>query len=226
MVGRTNAGHAGGGGTAFEAYIQVVTDASASITAVNLAGDTFTGTADATGALVLTVTAPGTYTITEIDGGEETVVVADYGETYQVTVLAFNGVLIDGANQYGEFTALAYAYNNYAATVPNVDYDTSAVPNYIHISISQNRSGVYKSGIYVDLTGYDYLKFNAAFGNNIQVRLIDESDVITSIWSSSYPGDSQFHNITVSVTALTGKRKVEILVYNGAHFYVSNMHFE
>lgn len=226
MVGRTNVGGGGGSGSSFLAYLQVATDPNAVITAVNLAGDTFSGTADNTGALVLNITEPGTYTVTETDGGVETIVIADDGVTYQLTVIAFNGVLIDGANQYGEFTALAYAYNNYVATVPNVDYDTSAVPNNIHISISQSRSGVYKSGIYVDLTGYDYLKFNAAFGNGIQVRLIDENDIITAIWSSSYPGDTQFHDITVSVTALTGKRKVEILVYNGAHFYVSNMHFE
>ncbi|MBR6836020.1 MAG: hypothetical protein IKM72_08480, partial [Oscillospiraceae bacterium] len=62
MEGITNAViGSGGGGSAFLAYLQVATDPNAVITAVNLAGDTFSGTADSTGALVLNITEPGTY---------------------------------------------------------------------------------------------------------------------------------------------------------------------
>ena len=95
MIGRTNVGGGGGSGSSFLAYLQVTTDPNAVITAVNLAGDTFSGTADNTGSLVLNITEPGTYTVTETNGGAETIVVSDYGETYMVEVYAFDGSLID-----------------------------------------------------------------------------------------------------------------------------------
>lgn len=93
-VGMTNA-VIGSGGTNFIAYIQISTDPNAQISVVNLHGDAFSGTADNTGALLLTVTAPGTYTVSETGGGTASVLVIDYGVSYLVSVYAFDGTLID-----------------------------------------------------------------------------------------------------------------------------------
>lgn len=86
---RTNASTGGGGSASFTAYIQVTTDASASITATNLAGNTYTGTADSTGALLLEVNDAGTYTVS-ITGTtfSNTVAVIDNGASYSVTVFS------------------------------------------------------------------------------------------------------------------------------------------
>ena len=91
MTGRTNVG---GGGSDFTATIQVSTDPNAVITAVNLAGDTFSGTANASGNLSLVVNKPGTYAISETGGGLASVVVSDYGGTYSVSVYIFDGYVI------------------------------------------------------------------------------------------------------------------------------------
>lgn len=101
MIGKTNVG--GGGGSVFTAYIQISTDPSASITAVNLAGDTYSGTADSTGSLTITVHNPGTYTITESYSGmtaTETVVVPDIDRYYMITVITWDGTLYDSGTEY------------------------------------------------------------------------------------------------------------------------------
>ena len=183
MVGRTNAGHAGGGGTAFEAYIQVATDANASITAVNLAGDTFSGTADATGALVLTVTAPGTYTVTETDGGQGTVTVSDYGVTYQITVIAFDGFLVQSGVEKVDFTTRAIS-----ASSPSVAYNQIIDgENAIKVQEASGGIGQYLTSDFYSISDYPYLTVRG-YGYQVFVTAVDPQNNITHLGRLSRQG--------------------------------------
>ena len=117
-LGITNAS-TGGGGSTFSATLQIATDPNAVITSVNLAGDTFSGTADNSGALNLTITEPGTYTVTETDGGVESIVIADNGEIYTLTVIAFNGTMIEAGDTAISFESIAYAPGSYQSQAHN-----------------------------------------------------------------------------------------------------------
>lgn len=147
MVGRTNAS-TGGGGSAFLAYLQVATDANAQITAVNLAGDTFSGTADSTGALVLNITASGTYTVTETDGEVLSIVIADNGGIYSITLHAFDGnfivsgvVVVDGG-----MTSAGYSYDGKTPVAPTITTSTIVSETAIlQRQPANNGSGIYRT---------------------------------------------------------------------------------
>lgn len=99
MKGRVNA--LSGSRLSFVAYLLISTDAGAQISAANTTGDTYSGTADSTGSLVLTVYNFGLYTITAVITGESTTVaVVENGHSYNVTITAWNGQLYDTGNEY------------------------------------------------------------------------------------------------------------------------------
>ena len=227
MVGRTNASTGTGGGTAFEAYIQITTDANASITAVNLAGDTFSGTADNTGALVLTVTEPGTYTVTETDGGVETVIVADNGETYQITVIAFDGYIITSAQVVvgSGMSALAYSYGGYTGTIPQVDTTTVSGTSTIRAQVSGTAaSGLYVTTGYFDLSNYTKVRVQYQRRGQVKIVAVDQTDQLVEIQSLTS------ESLTTAVYNLSGldntkKYRFGVLLLNG-QFYVANFNLE
>jgi len=175
MVGRTNAS-TGGGGSAFLAYLQVATDPNAVITAVNLAGDTFSGTADSAGALVLNITEPGTYTVTETDGGVETIAIADNGETYTLVVTA--GSLIRNGAAIATFEAVGYNYLSYTGQAPTITSTQFSGENVIQVEEANgNYSGMYRTTKTYDISSFSVLVFRgcAVTGSSNYILIMDEN---------------------------------------------------
>lgn len=235
MTGITNAGVGGGGGSAFLAYLQIATDPNAVITAVNLAGDTFSGTADSTGSLVMDITEPGTYTVTETDGGNGTIVIADNGVTYTIEVNAFSGALIEnGAEVYGNFEAVGISYGNYtpaAPTITDTTYTSSGITyNVKRIYAASGTSGVYRTTIYIDTSVYEKLKLKFAVSNqdsaNVSVRFKDtesENAWNASIWyGDNFTTDRYYPRGYFPA----GSYEVGITVVDGASIYLNEFAFE
>lgn len=150
MIGRTNVG----GGSQFSATLQVTTDPNAVITAVNLAGDTFIGTADNTGSLVLNITEPGTYTVTETGVAKTaTVVVADYGVAYSAQVYAFNGTIIEGGERLVNFESVLVS----GGGLPQVSTETYSGKQVVWVSEPSGSSAIWRTEDFIDITDYDYL---------------------------------------------------------------------
>lgn len=181
MVGRTNVSIGGGGGSAFLAYLQVATDPNTVITAVNLAGNTFSGTADGEGALVLNISDPGTYTVTGTNGGEETIAIADNGAVYQVTVIGFDGIMIASSATVVQFESVAYSYGGKTGRAPTIG---SA---YSSVSILQNAnySGLYKTVLHYNINSFTQLEVrgngSAGTTNLLYFVLLDDNDNLTLI---------------------------------------------
>lgn len=178
MTGRTNAVVAGGGGSAFLAYLQVATDPNAVITAVNLAGDTFSGTADSTGALVLNITEPGTYTVTETDGGVETIAIADNGATYTLSVISFNGeVIINGAVAVSSgMSALAWETQYSSGVTPSISQGSTSGDTTIVATVT-NGSGVYITTNAFSLANFSQIVCKGLKNANGVIVLLEEDAV-------------------------------------------------
>lgn len=174
MVGRTNVGGGGGSGSSFLAYLQVATDPNAVITAVNLAGDTFSGTADNTGSLVLNITEPGTYTVTETDGGVESIAIADNGATYTIVVTA--GSLIRNGVAIATFEAVGYDYLSYTGQAPTITSAQFSGENVIQVDeASGNYSGMYRTTRTYDISSFSALVFRgcAVTGGSNYILIMD-----------------------------------------------------
>ena len=125
MVGRTNAG-GGGSASQWYAYIQVSTDANAIITAVNQAGNSYTRTADSSGSLIIVVGYPGTYTISRTGATSQTVVVADYGVAYPVSIYAaFTGKLIENGVEVVPFDGEAITSYSLPQKIPTITHEVT-----------------------------------------------------------------------------------------------------
>lgn len=231
MVGRTNASAGSGGGSAFLAYLQVATDPNAVITAVNLAGDTFSGTADSSGSLVLSITASGTYTVTETDGGVETIVIADNGETYTLSVIAFNGEVIINGEAVAIMSALAHDYSNsfgsWTGIVPTISYAGSGQDCVLNVTVGQaERSGVYVTN-YVDISSYTYMRFRyktSRYNGSVRVIAIDEQAQIIEISGATAETNLYVETFNFPSTIdKTKKYRLGVLVYGGATFYINNL---
>lgn len=175
MIGKTNVG----GGTQFTAALEITTDDYAEITAVNPAGDTVSGTADENGELTLTFTNPGTYTVTETDGGEEIIAIADNEAIYQLEIFAFNGTFISEGEMVVRFTA----YNQSGSDLPTVASTTISGENAVYVAQpSGNSTAVWLTEKAVDISEYSNLIFRGAKGTAAALRLlaIDEQGNMSS----------------------------------------------
>lgn len=188
MIGRTNVG---GGGRNFTATLQITTDPNAVITAVNLAGDTVSGTANASGSLTLNVSQPGTYTVTETDGGSETIVVADDGYTYVVEVYAFDGTLIRNGLLVVAFESLGLNAGESGPTASPTTVDTE---NAILIEQPDTNSGIYRTEDFIDISNY----------SSLAVRAKRNSNLTTYIYAYGSDGSSgSLVNLTASLETTT-----------------------
>lgn len=178
MVGRTNVGGGGGSGSSFLAYLQIATDPNAVITAVNLAGDTFSGTADNTGSLVLSITEPGTYTVTETDGGVETIAVADNGATYTLSVISFNGeVIISGAVAVSSgMSALAWETQYSSGVTPSISQGSTSGDATIVATVT-NGAGVYITTNAFSLANFSQIVCKGLKNGNGIIVLLEEDAV-------------------------------------------------
>ena len=173
MIGRTNACSGSGSSSLWYAYIQVSTDANAVITAVNPAGNSYTKTADSTGSAIFIVSYPGTYTISETDAPSQTVVVADYGVAYSVSIHvpppAGTYLILNGNPQvtFSRAAAIPSSYSQshetpYITTgVSKTNPVTGATENWLlYQQGSANSGGCYFTSSVVDLTRYSKLCIN------------------------------------------------------------------
>lgn len=164
MIGKTNVG----GGTQFTAALEITTDEYAEITAVNPAGDTVSGVADENGELTLTFTNPGTYTVTETDGGEEIIAIADNEATYQLEIFAFNGTFISEGAMVVRFTA----YNQSGSDLPTVASTTISGESAVYVQQpSGNSTAVWLTEKAVDISEYSSLIFRGAKGTAAATRI-------------------------------------------------------
>lgn len=214
MTGRTNASIASGG-SAFLAYLQVATDPNAEITAVNLAGDTFSGTADSTGALVLNITASGTYTVTETDGGEETIAIIDNGETYTISVFAFTGAMITNGLPVVDFTTMAYAQGGYTAAHPTVTSPTIYQERVAtRVQTNTARFGIYKTTELFDISEYTRVTITGIVTSGaVKLVAIDENNAVTEI--SQWTGSSITSTLVVGLSSLDNTKKYSFGVWLG-----------
>ena len=165
MIGRNNVG-GGGSSSTWYAYIQVSTDANAVITAVNPAGNSYTKTADSTGSAIFIVAYPGTYTISETGATSQTVVVADYGVSYSVSIYAvpvFTGVLINDGSEQVSFKSMGITGFNPPSKPLTISYNTIWVSgesyNIVNAAITDASNG--GAGAYVTQEAYDLSGFTA-----------------------------------------------------------------
>ena len=226
MIGKTNAG--GGGGSNFAAYLEVSTDAYAVITAVNLAGDTYSGTADSSGDLTLTIRKPGTYTVTETGGGSKTVVVADDGETYEVRIIAFDGSLIVGGVEVIDngFSAEAYQTGAWTGSVPLISSVTYGTTQYIAVDLPSggSKSGIYVTTDAVSITDFSTYSFygHQVTGSYCVAFAIDETG--TEQWNLGNLPDSD-QTATFGLNALDPSKKWRfgIWIYDVGHAYINEL---
>lgn len=219
-LGRTNAGNgSGGGGSAFSATLQVATDANAVITAINLAGDTFSGTANSSGSLTLTITEPGTYTVTETDGGVESIVIADNGATYTLEVTAFDGTMIyDGAKE-----VLFSSVNVTGSGFISASTTTFSGENALWIKeTSNNGSAQYVTSEWYDITEYNSLILRGCRATSLTTYIItvDEQNNMTYIAQLS---SLNTNTITLSGYDKTKKYRFGVLLANGNNVYIMSM---
>lgn len=176
MIGRTNAGQRGGGSWSWFAFIQVTTDANASITAVNPAGNSYTKTADSSGSVIFTVTYPGTYTISETGATSQTVVVADYGVAYNVTILVpppvgmyiiQSGVPAQNMSAYGALPTSASVGHDSPFITTGVSKRNPVTQQMDYWTLvqqgNQNSGGCYVTTSKISTAGYSTLNINAIY---------------------------------------------------------------
>lgn len=192
MTGITN--NSGGARIDFLAYILVKTDKnSASVTAVNLAGTTLTGTTDSEGYALLTTTETGTYTVTVTESGQSetgTAVVTsnDNGAIIHVEILFRYILFAEGINRLG-------AANTWTNSAGAHNLTISQYNIVVQGKISGKNYGLY-TGNKVDVTNYKHLLITGAFEKyyeyNLQVGLcnyvadpISGAGIIDSIWLSA-----------------------------------------
>lgn len=235
MIGKTNA-VIGGSTWSWYAYIQVSTDANASITATNPAGNTYIKTANSSGAVTFTVAFPGTYTISESGATSQTVVVADYGVSYSVSIYAapsFNGrIILDGQYQIS-MSALAVAAINLTPEAPTIRTNVGKVnpfnqSQYLYCveykQYSSNSTGILLSANKVDVTSFNYLRINNIYYANYQFIYFGVFDYLTS--STITPvvsGMASAAGLTSSldVSSVTGLKYVGVYGANDSNHYNS-----
>lgn len=196
MIGKTNVG----GGTQFSATLEVATDPTAIITAVNPAGDTFGGTADSNGELTLVMNKPGTYAVTETGGGTGYIVIADDGETYSITVYAFSGTFIENGEQIVRFESYIIS----GSAVPTTSKTTIYGNDALNISIASGSSAVYRSEA-VDISTYNAI---SVIGVAPGVYAYDEQNNETYLGSLDSYGERNF-----ALSGLDKTKKYKFGVY-------------
>lgn len=197
MVGRTNVG----GGSSFSATVEITTDANATITLTNLAGDTFSGNADSSGDLTIIVNKPGTYTVTETGASTtKAVVIADDGETYITEIYAFDGTFIaDGVQRVNFETQILSG-----GALPTVT--TKTIDNLTVLEVSQpaNSASIYRTAEFVDISEYTKIRVrcdrNSSF---IYISAFDEQGNQTQI--STLP--SNYLTSEIGITSLDSTKK-------------------
>ncbi len=183
MKGRVNA--LSGRGSSFIAYLLITTDGDAQITAVNTVGDSYSGTADSTGSLTLTVYNYGVYTITVVGTGTQTTVsVAENGQYYNIAITTWDGELYDAGNEYafktgGWIAEQGRAYPQYTSIVPTIQ----KLSDRMVIRVSPNaRIGAVITSDTIDITDYstlyvtcsnDYYHPGSSFMGYIEYYLVD-----------------------------------------------------
>ena len=208
MIGKTNVG---GGGSNFIAYIAVSTDPNAQISAVNLAGDVYTGTASASGSLLLPVRNPGTYTVSETGAGTATVVVSDYGAAYSVSLYLFVGNIISDGEivvNGGMFTE-GYPYYNYNGVAPSIT-GSSREQGYDCIITAMPSSG---SGFWITNNAFDISEYNSLFlraSTQHEQLVIGVSETEEEVITLASFANSNMSEIEASLENLVKTRKYKI----------------
>lgn len=207
MIGRTNVG-GNAPASLWYAYIQVSTDANAVITAVNPAGNSYTKTADENGSAIFIVAHPGTYTISETGATSQTVVVADYGVAYTVSIHVpiFNGTLINNGTETVDFSEYAYHYSSYDERSPyilqNMVYTVGGTSyNTVYIEQVSGYSGLYISTNAFNRSGYSNLIAKGIKSNGDFYPVAVSKNSLT-IQALSYPMSNSWGDITVSLSGL------------------------
>lgn len=224
-LGITNAS-TGGGGATFSATLQIATDANAVITAVNLAGDTFSGTANSSGSLILTITEPGTYTVTETDGGVESIVIADNGETYTIEVVAFDGKIIeDGLDPNNIMEAVGIAYSPYPAAVPTLtrgeQFENDITYDVVFIYVPNSKAGAYRSNITINTNQFSSIKLSCWVNTYFYVAFFDENDNIE--WSQYITSSGMHYNTPLTITGFpSGRYRIGVLQVSGGTFAIND----
>ena len=227
-IGRTNAGVGGGGSWSWYAYIQVSTDANASITAVNPAGNSYTKTADANGSCTCTVAYPGTYTISETGATSQTVVVADYGVIYPVSINipTFDGKLITDGVATVSYTASGMTGTNLTAKTPSLANLSREGYNCILVSLGSSGAGMYVSTNAYSIGSYSDLVLIGQYGeSSCGMCAVLEGE--TSAAKRQHLQITSFGTFTMSLSDLdrTKKYKFGVFVYSGSEsaIWVNNL---
>ena len=218
MVGRTNVG---GGGSDFVAYIQVTTDPNAVITATNPAGNTFTGTADSTGALTLTVRNSGTYTVSETGAPSESVVVSDYGEIYTVSIAQFDGYIVNNGTAPLSMVCEAVPMTGKNGFSPTVS-DGGTVSGYHVLDVREQSggSGRYRTADLINISNLTKLNLrggrdstdSAQTGDAAYIVALDENGNSTTLGTITAKGISEY---TYNLTSLDRTKRYRF----GIHLY-------
>ena len=217
MIGRTNVG---GGGAQFRATLEITTDPNAVITATNPAGDSCSGTADSSGELTMTIKAPGTYTVEETDGGTETVVIADNGEIYLLTVNAFDGNFIVNGHAVVETEAIPYQFSTYTGQAPTVSETYDSNRYVVYMESAAGKSGIYLMKSFVSIADYTDVSITG-WGSStsaavVKFVLVDENNNLVEIAESTNNRIDSVVQYSLSSIDKTKKYKFGVLLYGVA----------
>lgn len=235
MIGRTNVG-GNAPASLWYAYIQVSTDANAVITAVNPAGNSYTKTADSTGSAIFIVSYPGTYTISETDAPSQTVVVADYGVVYPVSIYlpTFNGILISDGSEAVSFTTAGKEWSSYGGVAPSVSNQVITVSgNSYNVRYVYETSG--KAGIYITEDAYDVSTYSelviigySSVGTNYFCLL--NENTLDVVKQNTMLGSFGTKSLSLSDVDKTKKYRVGVWALgnniDGARSYINNLKFQ
>lgn len=224
MIGRNNVG-GGGSSSTWYAYIQVSTDANAHISAINLHGDVYQGTANSSGSLVITVYNPGTYTVSETGGGATTVVVSDYGVAYNVSIYNFDGLFIVSGETSVQFSAIAYPYSSYTGIAPTIETDYFNDIKVISV-IQGSGSGRYLTTNSYNISSFSQFKVNAVSNGTSHFFIMDENGGYTWLADAT---DYYMAEITASLSGFDRSKKYKFGVWLFGEYQrcqISNMRLQ
>ena len=218
--GRTNAGHSGGSSWSWYAYIQVSTDANASITATNPAGNTYTKQANSSGSVIFTVAYPGTYTISETGATSKTVIVADYGVIYPVSINipTFDGKLINDGVAVVSYSAGGMSGTNLSQRTPSLASLSHEGYNCILVSIGSSGAGMYVSTNAYSISGYSNLVLIGQYGESSCGMVAVLEGETTAPAKKQYLQTTSFATFNMSLSDLdsTKKYKFGVFVQSGS----------
>ena len=158
----------------------------------------------------MNISQPGTYTVTETEGGSKTVVISDYGETYTIEIYAFDGTFIaDGIRKVNFETYLISG-----GTLPTVTTKTVDLLTVLEVSQPTGSNSIYRTQDFYDISEYTKLRIRGNRSSSyISISVFDEQG--NQIVFANFPDYYQTSEHSLSSLDSTKKYKFGVQLNTG-----------